>query len=181
MIRAEKADQLPEAFRKGIELCREGEWKDGLFVLGRIAASGRAGSLPGLYHSYLGYGIARLEGRHAEGIKLCRHAIKIQFYEPDNYLNLARTAMLAGDRKEAVRAVRGGLKVVPGNRELAVLYGELGIRQLPVLPFLSRSNPLNLLLGKLRAALFGPGAEPAGKQPPSSPKPRSKPGARGQA
>lgn len=178
MIRGEKTDQLPEAFRKGIDLCREGEWKDGLFVLGRIAASGRSGELPGLYHSYLGYGIARLEGRHEEGIKLCRHAIKLQFYEPDNYLNLARTAMLAGDRKEAVKAIQGGLKVDPGNHELAALARELGVRQLPILSFLSRSNPLNLLLGKLRAALFGPAAKPPDKPTPG-PKPRSRPGAKG--
>jgi tetratricopeptide (TPR) repeat protein len=165
MFGGEKTDQLPEAFRKGIELCREGEWKDGIFVLGRIAASGRSGSLPGLYHSYLGYGIARLEGRYDEGIKLCRHAIKVQFYEPENYFNLARTALLAGDRKEAVRAIRSGLKVVPGSPELGALYRELGIRQLPVLSFLSRSNPLNLLFGKIRAALFG---RPSAKHPPVS-------------
>src|SRR5215470_15854609 len=103
MIRAEPGDQLQEAFRKAIDLCREGEWNDGLLILGRIADSGRAAQLPGTYYSYLGYAIARLQRRTDEGIKLCRHALKVQFYEPENYLNLARTALLANDRREAVR------------------------------------------------------------------------------
>jgi hypothetical protein len=151
---ARRGDQLPEALRKGIDLCREGEWSDGLFVLGKIADAGRTG-LPGLYYSYLGYGIARCQKRTAEGLKLCRHAVKIQFYEPDNFLNLARTALLANERAEAVRAVRKGLKMDPNNLEMQTLYRELGIRQLPVLPFLARSNPLNLILGKIRAQIFG--------------------------
>jgi hypothetical protein len=151
---ARPADQLPEALRKGIDLCREGEWNDGLFFLGKIAQSGRTG-LPGIYYSYLGYGIARCQRRTEEGLKLCRHAVKIQFYEPDNFLNLARTAQLANERAEAVRAVRKGLKVDRNNLELQALYRELGIRQSPVLPFLARSNPLNLVLGKIRSRLFG--------------------------
>jgi hypothetical protein len=151
---ARPADQLPEVLRRGIDLCREGEWNDGLFFLGKIAQSGRAG-LPGIYYSYLGYGIARCQRRTDEGMKLCRHAVKIQFYEPENYLNLARTALLANDRAEAVRAVRKGLKVDRNNLELQALYRELGIRRSPVLPFLARSNPLNLLLGRIRSHLFG--------------------------
>jgi hypothetical protein len=154
---AKPVDQLPEALRKGIDLCREGEWNDGLFVLGKIAEAGRTG-LPGIYYSYLGYGVARCQRRTAEGLKLCRHAVKIQFYEPDNFLNLARTALLANERAEAVRAVRKGLKVDPNNLDMQALYREMGIRQLPVLPFLARSNPLNLLLGKIRSRIFGPRA-----------------------
>lgn len=150
-------DQLPEALRRGIELCRQGEWNDGLFFLGKIAQAGRS-DVPGLYYTYLGYGIARCQNRAEEGLKLCRHGVKLQFYEPENYLNLARTALLANARGEAVEAVRKGLKIDRNNLELQALYRELGIRQPPVLPFLARSNPLNLILGKIRARLFGPRA-----------------------
>jgi tetratricopeptide (TPR) repeat protein len=166
MVRIEAGDQLQEAFHKALELCREGEWNDGLLILGRIAESGRAAKLPGTYYSYLGYAIARLQRRTDEGLKLCRHALKVQFYEPDNYVNLARTALLAKDRREAVRAVLGGLKVDPSNVELAAIYRELGIRQRPVLPFLSRRNPLNWLLGKIRSAVFGPAVRPLDAPPP---------------
>jgi len=151
-------DQLPEALRRGLEHCRLGEWDDGLYFLGKIAEAGRTG-LPGIFYSFLGYGIARCQGRAAEGLKLCQHAVKIQFYDLDNWVNLARTALLADNRAEAVRAITRGLKVDRNNQELQALYVELGIRRSPVLAFLSRSNPLNLILGRIRAQIFGPRAE----------------------
>lgn len=149
------ADELSQALRRGIELCRQGEWSNGLCFLGKVAEAGCTNA-PGLYYSYLGYGIARCERRTADGLKLCRHAVKLQFYEPENYLNLARTALLVNDRKVAVDAVRKGLKIDRNNRDLRALYRELGVRKRPVLRFLSRSNPINLILGRIRSLLFGP-------------------------
>ena len=86
------------------------------------------GGLPGLFYSYLGYGIALRERRIREGLKLCRHSIKVEFYQAENYFNLARTCLLANDRKGAVQAVRGGLKIDRHNPHLLALYKELGIR-----------------------------------------------------
>jgi hypothetical protein len=146
---------LEEEMRRGIECCRRDDWDRGLYYLGRVAAADRSSALPGLYYSYLGYGIARCQRRVQEGLKLCRHSIKVQFYEPENYLNLARTCLLANERTEAVFAVIDGLKVDRQNLELQALHRELGIRRPPVLGFLARSNPLNLLLGRVRA-LFTP-------------------------
>lgn len=124
--------------------------------LGRVAESGEpSSSLPGLFYSYLGYGIARCQGKVKEGLKLCEHSIKVEFYESENYLNLARTSLLARDRAGAVRAVRGGLKIEPQNLELLALYRDLGIRQNPAIAFLSRRNPFNMLLGRIRAAFRG--------------------------
>ena len=143
---------LANILRRGVELCRAGDWDRGLAYLGRIAEADRASELPGIFYSYLGYGIASRQKRVQEGLKLCRHAVKVQFYEPENYVNLTRTLLLAGERPAAVRAVLDGLKVDRNNEELLALYRELGIRRLPVLPFLSRSNPLNQLLGKVRSA-----------------------------
>jgi len=155
MPNPEPVDQSAVALQKGLALCREGEWSNGLFFLGKIAEAGRTAAMPGVFFTTLGYGIARYQQRAEEGLKLCRHGVKLQFYEPQNYLYLARTALLCEKREEAVKAVRGGLKVDPNNAELKALYAELGIRQLPVLPFLSRSNPLNQFLGRLRARFFG--------------------------
>jgi len=93
--------------------------------------------------------------RIQEGMRLCQHAIKIEFYQVENYLNLARTCMLGNYRRAAVRAVADGLKVDPENRALLEIRKELGLRRSPVLPFLSRSNPFNTLLGRLRHLLRG--------------------------
>ena len=68
---------------------------------------------------------------------------------------LARTCLLANDRKRAVQAVRGGLKIDRNNPHLVALYKELGIRSHPVLRFLDRAHPINQLLGRLRHAIRG--------------------------
>lgn len=143
-----------EAVQRGLDLCRKGLWKEGLRLLAEIVENAESGSgLPGRLYSYLGYGIAREERRIQEGLRLCQHAIKIEFYQAENYLNLARTLLLADRKGAAVRAVRDGLAIDPKNRELLVLRRELGVRKAPVLSFLDRTNPLNILLGRLRYRL----------------------------
>ncbi|HYL05456.1 MAG TPA: hypothetical protein VE075_05420 [Thermoanaerobaculia bacterium] len=142
---------MTDAMRDAIERCRRGGWKDGLPALAHIAEQDqRPGALPALVYSYLGYGIALRQQRLAEGIRLCQHAVKLEFYQAENYLNLARTQLLAGHRRAAVRAVADGLKVEPDSAPLLELRRELGVRRRPPLPFLSRGNPLNLLLGRIR-------------------------------
>jgi hypothetical protein len=139
------------AAERGIDLCRRGEWDLGVGLLMQVAAETGGRSLPSLAYSYLGYGIARGERRRIdEGLKLCRHAVKIEFFQPENYLNLARTCILAGERGPAVRALKDGLKIDPRSEEMLTLQRELGVRRGPVLSFLSRDNPVNRTLGWLR-------------------------------
>ena len=145
---------LADDVDRGIELCRRGDWERGLVYLGRVAQSGeRSSKLSGLFYSYLGYGLARTQGRIDEGLRLCHHAVKAEFYQPENYLNLARTHLLAKNRRAAVRALADGLKIDPNSTGLLTLKRELGVRRSPVLPFLSRTNPLNVFLGSLRHKL----------------------------
>lgn len=144
----------------GIDMCRSGDWRRGVELLRSVAATEeRGGDLPGLFYSYLGYGVARFDRRYREGLRLCRHAVKKEFYHPENYLNLARTHLLTGDRRRAMRAIADGLRIDPENRDLREYEGELGVRRQPVFPFLGRDNVLNRLLGKLRHSLSG--ADPA--------------------
>lgn len=145
---------MTDAMRDAIERCRRGAWREGLPALARIAEQeARPGTLPALVYSYLGYGIALRQQRLSEGLKLCQHAVKMEFYQAENYLNLARTQLLAGHRRPAVRAVADGLKIEPDNGQLLELQHELGLRKRPVLSFLSRSNPINSLLGRIRHLL----------------------------
>lgn len=146
---------LTDAMLDAIDRCRRGGWKDGLPALAHIAEQEqRPGALPALVYSYLGYGIALRQQRIQEGVRLCQHAVKLGFFQVENYLNLARTLMLAGQRRAAVRALGEGLKIEPDNAQLLELQREIGLRKRPVLPFLSRSNPLNLVLGKIRHVLM---------------------------
>lgn len=136
---------------EGVALCRAGEWDKGIQLLGRVVEErGLSEELPGTAYSFLGFAIARFQKKVRDGIKLCEHAVRIQFYEPDNHLNLARVHLLARNRKGAVEAIGRGLKLDPHHAGLRGLRQEIGIRKRPVVRFLSRDNPLNRLLGRMR-------------------------------
>ena len=148
--------QLQSEAQQGIDLCRAGKWKEGMRTLGQIAEADRQGTeLPGLFYSYLGYGIAKFEGRAKEGLALCKHSIKVQFYESENYLNLSRVYLLRHRRGRAVEALQQALKLSPKHPEAIKLAKQIGFRRPPVIPFLSRNNPLNVYLGKLRHQMSG--------------------------
>src|SRR5436309_3292367 len=52
--------ELLQTLRRGIDCCRRGDWNEGLRCLGQVAERGDTG-LPGVFYSYLGYGIALRE------------------------------------------------------------------------------------------------------------------------
>jgi hypothetical protein len=137
-----------------IELCRAGDWSRGLSVLAELVKDrGLSDAVPGVAYSYLGYGIARYQRQVREGLRLCEHAVKGQFYHADNHLNLARVQILAKNRKGAIAALAQGLALDPKHAGLRALKAELGYRRKPVLGFLKRDNPVNKTLGRLRHSL----------------------------
>lgn len=150
--RAVRSPEYQQALR-GIDQCRRGDWDGGLSHLAKAAASAERGSLPGLVFSFLGYGLALREGRIDEGLALCRHALRLQLFEPENHLNLARTQLLGDDRSGAYRTVREGLRVDRNDKQLQALRKQLGVRRKPALSFLARTHPINRLLGRLRHAI----------------------------
>ena len=88
----------------------------------------------------------------------CRKAIvKFKTSDPDVaktvypflYLNLGRTYLLAGKKKEAVESFTKGLSYERGHYDLKKEMKALGIRKKPILSILSRANPINKLAGKL--------------------------------
>jgi hypothetical protein len=142
---------------RGIELCREGDWQTGFYWLSLAAdTTAEANSMPSLYFAFLGYGLARFQGEAKEGIRLCRHAVHLELYQPESYYYLARTHLLAGDRRSAFDVVERGLQIDATDAGLKELRSALGARRSPVLPFLPRRHRLNHWLGRLRHRLFGP-------------------------
>lgn len=109
----------------------------------------RDGTAEGL--SYYGLALALVTKKYRESIDLCRKAIKLQFLNPNHYVNLAKVFIAAGSRKKAVDALEDGLKVLPRDRVILAYWKELGVRSRPPIGFLSRENPLNVALGKARA------------------------------
>jgi hypothetical protein len=112
--------------------------------------------------SYLGYLTAQVERRGKEGYTFCENAISLmsktisedkEFFYPILYLNLGRVCVLGGRKPEDIKAFQNGLRYDAGNENIRSELRRLGIRRPPVLPFLSRSNPINKYLGKLRYKL----------------------------
>lgn len=156
-LRAQAGPQEPQGAEpadiawKGIEFCRQSNWKEGLYWLTLAAeAKESADELPALFYSYLGYGVARYQKQQLQGLKLCRRAVELEFYQPESYDFLARTHLLMGDRRAAYDVVERGLEVDSTHVGLVKLRSKLGERRPPVLSFLPRDHRLNRWLGKAR-------------------------------
>ncbi len=94
-----------------------------------------------------GYVLALAEGNVKKGISLCKEAIKREPKSSIHFLYLGRIHLLAGQKKDAIRIFRMGLRL-ERNAEINAELSELGTRKEPVFPFLARENPLNQFFGR---------------------------------
>ncbi len=134
----------------GIKLCREGKWQRALDYLAAVASSDRSSELPVSFYSYLGMATAVVKKEYRSGIRLCESAIKRHPCVAENYVNLVRLRLMVGDMGRAWRALRQGLALAPSDPELLELLREEFPRQSVIVPFLSRRNPVNVTLGRIR-------------------------------
>lgn len=102
--------------------------------------------------SFFGLALALMQRKFKPAIDLCRRAIDLEFYNGDHYANLARVYVAAGNRKKAVETADQGLKLVHGHEYLVRVRESLGMRSRPAVPFLDRTNPINVSLGQARHA-----------------------------
>ena len=110
----------------------------------------KAKAVGGLSFFGLCLGLVRKDFKSA--IDLCRRAVDLEFYNGDHYANLARVYIAAGNRKKALETVTKGLELVPGHEYLTEVRRTLGVRSRPAVPFLDRTNPINVSLGQARHA-----------------------------
>ncbi len=108
------------------------------------------------YHSYYGLCLCLTRMDIRQAMHQCRLAVRLDRYRPDCWWNLGRVALARNRRGEAHRAFTEGLKIQPDHRGLLEDNKRLGVRSRPVLPMVSRQNPLNVLLGLLRSRLGRP-------------------------
>jgi len=105
--------------------------------------------------SYYGLCLALVQKKYKEAIDICRKTLTLNFFNPAHYGNLARVYVAASIRKKAIETVEEGLRHFPEDKALLMLRTELGVRARPVVPFLERSNPVNVSLGRSRHAKKG--------------------------
>ena len=135
-----------ESYRRGRDMLARGELAPALDHFRTAHQIDRANPR---YRSFYGLGLALVERRFDRALELCRSAAKEEFFNPDLYHNLARVHLAFGFKAEAIRYLRRGLMIDPGNREIGEELRRLGIRRRPPLGFLRRRNLLNRLLGRL--------------------------------
>jgi len=108
--------------------------------------------------SYYGYLQAVVDKKFRSGVENCKRAIlllkeqgpsseKVPY--PVFYLNLGKAYVAAGRKKDALDALKKGLKYDSGNSDLKKELQDLGVRKQPPVPFLDRSNPINVVLGMI--------------------------------
>ena len=100
--------------------------------------------------SWYGLTLVLVERNSNLGVLYCDLALRLAGPEPELCLNQARVHVALGQRERAVRALTRGLERAPEHAGLLGAQDTLGCRRRPVLPFLSRDNPLNRWLGKQR-------------------------------
>jgi tetratricopeptide (TPR) repeat protein len=100
--------------------------------------------------SWYGVTLVLVEKNSNLGVELCDQALRAAGPDPELLLNVARVNLALNQRERAVRAILRGLELFPDDARLVAARDGLGIRRPPVISFLSRNNPLNRLLGRLR-------------------------------
>jgi len=102
------------------------------------------------FMSWYGLTLVLVERNSNLGIALCGEALRAAGPDPELFLNQARAHVALNQRERAVGALLRGLESWPDHPGLTAARDALGTRRTPVIPFLSRDNPLNRLLGRLR-------------------------------
>ena len=99
-----------------------------------------------IYCSNLAFCLAKEKQEFKLAVSLCNEAIKKEPKNSVHFLNLGRVYLQAGQKKDAARFLRMGLRY-ERNREIIAELEMLGARKSPPLSFLKRENPMNKYLG----------------------------------
>jgi len=87
--------------------------------------------------------------RRPMALDCCRRAVKDEFFNADLFLNLSRVYLRLGNRAEAHKAAMRGLALEPKHSAIKQHLSQMGVRGRPTIPFLDRSNFLNVTLGRM--------------------------------
>ena len=106
--------------------------------------------MPARLLSYYGVCVAEAKGKVSDGLECARISIARDRFHADHYANIARIYMLGRSRKKAVEALRSAASFDADNTLALQLWKEIGRRNRPVLSFLPRNHPVNVLLGRMK-------------------------------
>lgn len=102
--------------------------------------------------SKLAYCLAKERRQYQQAMTLCREALQAEPSNPDHYYQLSRIYLAAGQKRQAIKSLRKGLKFKRYQPIIDELQ-RLGLRKPPVFSSLPREHFLNRSLGRLLAKL----------------------------
>ncbi len=143
-----------DSFQKGMAALDGGRRREALaFFEAALELERRSGGRrrpEARYLSYYGLCLALEANDVREALRYCREAVTIEGYNSDIRCNLGRVLMLAGRRRDAYVSFVHGLRIEPSHRTILKALRGMGVRRRPIVPFLPRNNPVNVLLGRMR-------------------------------
>ena len=87
------------------------------------------------------------------GLKWCGQALEQRPDDPHLLVNLGKVYLFHGLRAKALEYMDRALDIAPEDPAVRASRGLLGFRQRPKIPFLARSHPLNIVLGKIAVSV----------------------------
>ena len=144
----EQIHELETLIEKGITAINQGKSDIALAYFNRAATIAKTPTVC----SYLAYCLASAKGRVNTAGKICQDAIQRDPRNSTHYLNLGRILLLAGDKQQAIKVFRHGLKLSK-DRQIITELRSLGLRQDAIIKSLNRRHPLNKYSGLLLSRL----------------------------
>ena len=142
-----------EMFRRGLAHLKRRAHKEAASCFQQaidLSREGPAKSPSMRYISYLGLALSMNDGRSEEAVKLCRQALKREFYDADLLCNLGIVYLRNRQRGPAFDAFERGLKLKPDHYRILAALERTNKRAKPMFGFLSRDHPVNRIAGRLR-------------------------------
>jgi|GEM_PF-915223 len=138
-------------FSRGLERFAQKQYLDAVALFRQTLFKSRESeSKRPLYESYYGLTLVFLEHINP-GLTKCRLAARLEPEDATILFNLAQAEYHAGNRAQALVALKQLKVVAPDHSEAKWFRARMGRRRRqPVIGFLSRENRLNVVLGKLR-------------------------------
>jgi len=145
--------EAEDRFREGLRHLARGRAREALpFITAAVDLQTKfdpTAHAQATYLSFQGLCLCLTRSGVHSGVQLCRRASEMDPCNPDIWRNLGSVTLMVGRRAEAYRAFNAGLRVQAGHPGIVRDLRRMGIRSRPVLPSLARSNPINVLLGRL--------------------------------
>lgn len=138
------SDTFDALLRKGERALQNGET---LVALLQFEMAHAMRPLPGV-KAKLAFCLAKERRQYQQAMALCREALQAEPDNPDHYYQLSRIYMVAGQKRQAIKSLRKGLKF-KRHQPIIDELNRLGTRKEPVFPSLPREHILNRSAGIL--------------------------------